>query len=426
MANVPVTGLSALGSVIADAGQTYARNARQDQLIAQQRAMQLEDVRAADQREQSRYTRGREDQLSDVDSARKRDDDVYGRRRGDQLSDVEDARLYSESMHYLENARKLKERAPFETNLQRVVDDAATQLTEVQRREQEVGRIVMAPAPEAGPNDPQVLALAQTLAGGSRKKEDIQAMMPKALEQINGMAMMKHASAVRSANEVLQNLRAARQQLTDLIQSGIQKNVAPAVSPPSFAPPGSMLPQSQTPKSANAADIAGAVGKLLGGNDAPPASRAPSGPTLLSDPTNEPLIQAENQRRAQAHQVAARKAIEDPYNEALQRLASIRNNIAGVRQGNPQALAAVENPMGGWIPGQPVNPSKQASALSQLLQQEAALDKQARDLEAQLQGPVVAAATPPALSTPMGSTPAVPFATPAMQWWQSQKPLGGR
>lgn len=416
----PVTGLSGLGAALADVGADHLGRTRQLQDESRRRTIQLEDVQMARADGDRRYDRARADQLSDVREGRTREDAVYDRRRADQLADVEDNRVYAESLAFLENARKLKERLPFEQNLQRSVDEAASQLRTVRQRMDEVSRTVTSQPPAIGPNDPSVLALAQQLAGGSRKREEIAVMVPKALEQLQTEMFIKHSNSVKAANEVLQTLRATEAQLTDIIQAGIQARVAPNTPPPSSAagPSALMSPSPAQPmRTVGAADLTAALDQALGrstGSVTSPTPPPPSGGGMLENPTNNAVISAGNAALKTQANDQARLAL----NLAVSEGEAITRQLQSLAVPSAPSAGTTLATDGLYLIGN--DPMVAAQTATSLLKRKAESDAKIQRLRAQLQGPLPASVTPPAINTPATSTPAAAGAAP--QWWQTAQP----
>lgn len=415
----PVTGYAQLGQVIANAGDRYAQTVRQDELMALARANQLADV--ADARTVARtegdrtWQRSRDAQLADVGAARAREDAQRAESRGFQLDDREDARMYAESAAYAEHARKLKEILPDKNNAQRLVDDAATQLSAVRQRAQDVSQRITSQPQQVGPNDPAVMNLAQQLAGGSRKREEIAAMVPKALEQINGEAMVRHAQGVRASQEVLQSLRDTERQLTDLIQQGMTSfRVAPNVPPPTggagLTGPDVMGAAPAPMLTIGASGLAGALNQALGGN-APAgggggAQPAPIGGALMDNPTANPAIAAGN------NELRAREQAQ--LNAAISRRDAIQRQLQAPAVSAPNPTLGVG--LGGMTVGSFTNPLATAEAATADLKALAAAEADVKRLQMQVMGPTAGGVTLPATNTATGSTPRAP-------WFQMMQPL---
>lgn len=102
-------------------------------------------------------------------------------------------------------------------------------------------------------------------------------------------------------------------------------------------------------------------------------------PGLIANPTNEPLIAAENQRRQTSALSSEQDTRRDAYGSAMDRLLALQAQIGDVRSGDPEALARTVNPMGGYIPGAPVDTGVQAATLGDLLQQVPTFQQQLED-----------------------------------------------
>lgn len=424
MATVPVTGLSALGNVLGNFGNQIGQQRRQDELTARARQLQLEDRAAALNESDRQFERQRLNTLLDRESQRSREDTVYERQRGDSLSDRDDQRLFAESAAIRERARALADRAPFEQNLQTAVDEAAKQLNDVRAKIDQVAQRVQSQPPTITASTPGVRQLAQQMAGGSRKNEEIDAMIPKALEQLQLQAAYNHQIAVKAAQDVLQSLKTSETQLTNLIQTGIQQRVAPRVAPtgptPTEAEGLRSLPGAAPQRQASAADIANAVNMALGGGQpagAPSAGGTSRDAQLFANPTNNPAIAAGNA------ELAARgpAMLQAQINDVTRQITALDSDLQTA--GTP-SRPSLGMGLGGYSVTSSPDPVAGAQAATSMLQQRAELENRRRALEAQLRGPTVGAATPPAISTPTTSTPAVQFGAPAGggRWWETVAP----
>ena len=429
MATVPVTGLSALGSVLGNFGNQIGAQRRQDELSARARQLQLEDRAAALNENDRLYQRQREDTLSDRNSQRTREDAINSVRRKEQLDDREDAREYAEAQALIQRSNALFDRSAFEKNAQGLVDNAATQLNDVRANIDRWTRRIDAQPPIIRPNDPQVLALAQQLAGGSRNREEIAAMVPKALEQVQLQATYNYQISLRAAQDVLQSLKTSETQLTNLIQTGIQQRIAPRVGPTRPTPTEaeglrSLLGSTPTPqRPATAEDIAAVVNQALGGGGRPagaPASAGTSpGAQLFANPTNNPAVAAGNA------ELAARgpAMLQAQINDVTRQISQLDTDLQSA--GTPRT-PTLGMGIGGYSVGSVSDPVAGARNATTMLQQRAELENRRRQLEAQLRGPTVGAATPPAISTPTTSTPAVQFGAPPPsgggRWWETVPP----
>lgn len=118
---------------------------------------------------------------------------------------------------------------------------------------------------------------------------------------------------------------------------------------------------------------------------APPAAAQPAtpqGPTsfvmpgLIDNPTNDPLVAQENQRRSQTALTMEYQNRADAFNDLMDQLGALTGRIGDVRSGDPARFARATNPMGGYIPGVALDPSVQANTLAPLLNQQTDLQKQ--------------------------------------------------
>lgn len=424
----PVTGYAQLGNVIANAGERYAQTARQDQLMAQARAQQLADVesnRAASRAEGDRiYERARGAQLSDVESSRAREDQLRDVARGFQLEDREEGRLWAEGAQIREEMRKLAAMKPDRDNAQQMANAYAEQLNRVVAREEEISRVLTSKPAQFSPNDPAVQNLAQQLAGGSQKREDIAREVPKALEQLNGEAIYRHSVQMRAAQDVLVGIKATQQQASALLQQLMQTfRVAPTVAPPTggaVSGPGALggEPAPAPMRTIGASGLAGALDRALGVTtpQAPAAAGAsapamPAGGALLDNPTANPVIERGNA----ALQQQARLQRQNDLNAAIREREVIAQQLA---QAASTVSSAPVGAMGGMVPYRIPDPIVNAQQTADLLKQQAAADAKVKQLQMQEMGPAAGGVTLPAANTLTFSTPATSFAPKTSQWWQ--------
>jgi hypothetical protein len=99
-------------------------------------------------------------------------------------------------------------------------------------------------------------------------------------------------------------------------------------------------------------------------------------PESIPNPLNDPLIGAENDRQRNGLLSLQQDERRDTYGDAMDRLRALQTSIAGIRSGDPAAVSGATNPMGGYMPGQPVDPSTQARALADYLLREQEAQKQ--------------------------------------------------
>lgn len=137
-----------------------------------------------------------------------------------------------------------------------------------------------------------------------------------------------------------------------------------------------MMPVEEAPKARSLNEI---FGKPNAGAATPRASvERIQIPGMIENPTNEPLIAAENQRRESSVLGVQQEERRDEYGAAMDQRNALRELLSWVRGGSAQAIAAATNPAGGYIPGQ-VDPSLQAATIADLLRRQAA---QEQELEA--------------------------------------------
>lgn len=231
-----VTGLSNLGAILADVGSNIERTREADRLRAESRANQLADVassRTFSQQEGDRqYARSRADQLADVQSSRNAQLGLLGLEHEWRRDDESDARIYAEGRALAEHAQKLKEFQPDKDSAKALSNESNNILRGVRARAEELQRVITSEPRQVGANDPAVMNLARQMAG-SDKMDIIQTMIPKALEQLNGEALLRHQFRTRAAQEALMSLKATEQQATDVIQTIMTKfGVVPEGAPP--------------------------------------------------------------------------------------------------------------------------------------------------------------------------------------------------
>lgn len=471
MRNIPQTGLSQLGAVLADAGQTYQRNARQDQLMTRQRGQQLEDVQSArDDRDRVR----KEDRTARLDDEaeslilrqamtlkaamiaegildpaqsnnpdavavawgemqRRQLDKVYGELLStpgpdgrpmltqDDLMNPSKVAAAKDALGQLK-ARQIQFSLDQQGNAQTTVDDIQKQLAQVRQRSQAVAARIDQPAPHYGPADQQVLALAAQLAeqakpGSGRNREAISAMVPMAQKQLNDQALMSHAQQVQSATRELETLRYTEAQMTNALREAMQTfKVAPkgGAMPAALQSPGT---GASAPKAAGAADIAGALEKLLGGGAKPGAAAtatAPSRSGVLENPTSNPTIargNAELERRA----IQQSEAL---LNGAIHQAEVIERQLQAA-SGPTRGVGLAPGMTGGMSAVLYDDPVASGQKTADLLKKKAANDARILQLRAQLEGPVAAGASAPVVNTPTSSAP---MEQTAPSWWRTMQP----
>lgn len=479
--NVPVSGLSQLGSVLLDASQNYARNKRQDELLDRQRAQQLQDVAA--QRAYSDKVRSEErgariqdetamaiirqgmalktalinEGLLNPADANNPDavQSAYAQfqQRGlEKLyqelimtpgadgkpllapEDVLNPALVAEAKSKLGavKAEQLKFTMDQRGNAQATVNDLQGQLAQIRQQKDAISKSIAEPAPQYRPNSPEVMQLASQLAeqakpGSGRNREAVAAMVPMAQKQLNDQSLLQHAQQVQAARAELDSLRYSEVQLTNSLERAMGTfKVAPSPgqtaavlqNPVSAAP---------APRAATAQDITAALSKLTGKPAAQSTSAgAPALPSILDNPTDNPVITAGNEEIKRRGAAMLQTQIDDAVREGQQIDQALASAAA------PQQSYFTAGPGGGRPTPLTVSPDpvNAAQFTSDLLKRKAANDAKVQSLRAQLQGPTAAAVTPPAINTSTYSTPAPAFAMPSApaipNWWQSMTPPDDR
>jgi hypothetical protein len=477
MPSIPVTGLSGLGAALADAGADYLGRTRQTQDEARRRGQQLQDVQAARDYQDQVRREERSGRLEDetklqtmrqaaalktvlVNEGLLSPGDVDKpeavttawnemQRRGldrmyqdllstpgldgkplltqEDLSNPAKIAAAKDALGAIK-AKQLQFSMGQQSNAQATVDNLEGQLAGVRRRSQEVAKTIDAPAQQYTPASPEVLQLAAQLAeqskpGSGRDRQAIAAMAPMAMKQLNEQALLAHAQRVQAATRELESLRYNEAQLTNAMREAMQTfKVAPSKGASAAVLEGPASAAPAGPKAASADQMAAAMDAVFG-KQTPAAGAASSGPTVLANPTNEPIIARENTRRAA---VDWQKNLADPYTAALDKVDRIKADIQRVRSGAP--------PPGALAPGMfgaPAdlysNPTVQANSLSALLVE---LDQAQKDAEAARRAmlgvpsvpkPALAPAPTPGamLSNPMPSGSAAPVAP---GWWNAGAP----
>lgn len=265
----------------------------------------------------------------------------------------------------------------------------------------------------------RALQLATDAKGGKTpSKQEIQAMVGQATQEAQTQALQrwyqdKEDSKIQYQilSSRLNNIRQQQSDLTKTFQ--IAPRASALVEPAAVSAP--VRPPEASPEQRQAA-LVGAIRAAAQPAGAPPpaAPGAPAQAAPLPNPIADPIIEAENQRIGQRNLSAQNSALADPYNNALDELAAVNQQIAQVRSGAPVLRQGPDEFGAGAFTVQR-DPSMQARALSDLLIKQ---QQVTRDLEAKRRAMlgIGAAATPPVLSNASGSAPAQ-FGRPD-DWWQ--------
>jgi hypothetical protein len=476
MSTTPVTGLSGLGSAIAGAGADYLGRTRQLQDESRRRGYQLEDVQSARAysdtvRKEERSARLEDQKTIDERRARqvmittlqaegllapgRENDDAAvaaayeeARRRGlDKLyqelfstpgpdgkplltqADISDPTKIQAAKDALGKlkADQLKFGMDQRGNAQSTVNQIYTDLAQIRAQKENANRVVSAPAPHYGPESPEVIRYATQMAtkpgGGRPSREDIAAAIPQAQKDLNGQALIEHAQRQQAARAELDSLRYSEAEKTNVLEkmTGTFKIAPSNVGTSVLQQP---TPVAATPKAATADQMAAAMDAVFGKAPTPAAAGASPGAVALANPTSDPLIAQENQRRSTE---TWRTTLADPFNVAMDRVDKINSEIQRVREGRPPANAPAPGIFGG-PPDLYSNPTIQANSLSALYVE---LEKAKADAEKARRAmlgvpsvpkPAAAPATAGAvLSNPVNGV--APTAPGAPAWWQPQTPV---
>lgn len=340
-----------------------------------------------------------------------------------QMSDpaaIERAKSVYAQIQAKSNALKLEQPG----NASASIDALATEASQVRQQLSVVEQRLAAPQPTPDPTaiTNRALQLAtEANAGKPPSRQQIDAMVPQATQEAGQLALQrwyqdKEDSKIQSQllNARLNNIR---QQQSDLTRTFSVAPRASSLAEPAVAPLAAPRSVEASPEQRQQA-LTQAIRAATGGNGGPPsapAATAPGTAPLLQNPTQEPLIAAENTRITQGNLSAQNRALADPYNEALDNLQAVNQQIDDVRAGKPLVLMG-----GGDSPSTnrltvERDPSMQAHQLSDLLIKQQAVQ---RDLEAKrrLMLGLPAAVTAPTISTPTSSAPAA-YSKPD-DWWQ--------
>jgi hypothetical protein len=316
------------------------------------------------------------------------------------------------------------------TNAQATVNEIQGQLAAVRQRSGEIAARMDAPMPTYSPTSPEVLQLARQLAeqakpGSGRDKEAVAQMMPVAQKQLDEQAQTQYILRQQSARRELESLRYNEAQLTNALREAMGTfKVAPnsaALRTPVTTGGTSAAPEAQ--KAASADQIAAAMRAAIGGGgetgSAPASASSPEGFAPIENPTNDPTIAAGNKELQRRATIGTTSKLE----ELQQKAKMIDSELASLRVDTPVSAPT----FGGSTYGFPASkqtqfvrdPVAKAQRASALLKQKAALDEQARMLQAQLMGPMPAAVAPAVVNTPATSTPTLGAAGGAPAWWQT-------
>lgn len=266
----------------------------------------------------------------------------------------------------------------------------------------------------------RALALAKEAKGGKApSQQEIQSMVGQATAELQQQALQrwfqdKEDAKIQSQTLTarLNSIRAQQSDLTKTFQvapgaSSLQEPVVTPGRPPALE---------ASPEQRSAA-ITAAVRAAIGPPAPAPAAASPGAPVMaapLPNPTNEPMIEQENQRIQQSNLGRQNSSLADPYNAALDQMNAVKSEIAAVRGGAPLVMNGPDDL------GRPVtitDPSLQARRLSDLLIKQQQVQ---RDLEAKrrLMLGLPAGDMTPVMSNAASSVPA-DYSKPD-NWWQGR------
>lgn len=472
------TALDQLGGVINNFAERQAHDSRQDQLLAQQRSQQLQDVQSARNYSNERFDYERSARLTDeqklamlrVRQAMEAEAVKEGLLSINEVDDEAKVKVAIQEMArrgLLEKYKPLLESGALrvgdvqnplavdtaiQSNADRITGEntaaraakanalqfgqaaADRALRNQQGLQQSIAALedqLKQPAPQ--PSDADILNRARQLYLVNNPKERVAPTetgklageIQQAAKELRDQAYLARKDEVA---RIQQQVAMLRYQLSESA-----KNDATLANQGFFANPSSTQP----------AQAPAPIGRgLLGGTNsvaAPEAASdfmeklrqiqiqnqpAPSSPAssaaLIDNPTNDPTIEAGNvaikQREAQN--------VQSQLNDASAELQAIQGKLATVQGGGTNIPLPMYPMMGQPIPQQRTGPIGAAQEASALLQAKAAAEAKVQALRAQLMGPTASAVTPPAINTPTFSTPANAFAAPAglvqaPAWWKS-------
>ncbi len=265
----------------------------------------------------------------------------------------------------------------------------------------------------------RALQLATDAKGGKTpSKQEIQAMVAQATQEAQTQQLQRWYQDKEDAKVQYQILNARlnniRQQQSDLTKTfQIAPRASALVEPAAVSAPARGAEASPEQRQAALVGAIRAATQPAGAPPAPVPGNAPQA-AALPNPIADPIIEAENRRINQRNLGAQNSALADPYNQALDDLASVNQQIAQVRSGAP-VLRQPADEFGAGAMTVQRDPSMQAKALSDLLIKQ---QQVTRDLEAKRRAMlgIGAAVTAPVLSNAAGSTPAE-FGRPD-DWWR--------
>jgi hypothetical protein len=308
-------------------------------------------------------------------------------------------------------------------NAATAVGDLAREAAQVRQQLAQVEQRLSAEAPKLDPVvvNNRALQLAKDANGGKTpSQQQIQAMVPQAQQEASQMALQQWYQDKEDAkiqyqilNARLNNLRSTQSDLTRTFQVAPKPSALQEPAPAAAPARGAQLASPEQMSAALAAAVRGAPGaKPPAGAGAPPVAQAAA---ILANPIDDPIIAQENQRRTQSNLSAQNKMLADPYNAALDELASIGKQIESVRAGAPLLRQGPDEfGVGLTVPR---DPSMQASALSDLLIKQQAVQRAVEEKRRAMLG-LPAGVTAPTVSDSQSSAPAA-YAKPD-DWWRGQ------
>lgn len=480
----PVTGLGDLGSVLMDASRNYAQTARQDQLLAQQRAQQLQDVGSQRAYQDRVRAEERTAHLQDTETdlkLRARMAMIASLRNegllapGQENDEVAVASAYKEFQNRgLEKLYDEMLHTPGPNGQPLLTPDNVTNLEAVQAAKAAYGQL------KAKLLQADLAAKENTRTGGQAaanralKSEDdinneiksLSAELNRPVAPVAASEVMQRArqmwlenhpgekaaptdpaklavetqtaakelqtsrfmAAKERHDQIQQQIYLLRQQLVSQTQEtgalGRQGFFANPTATTTPSPMGLTNPSGFQPlsKPSTSEDFTNFVKRPAGAGG---TAAAASG--ILENPTNNPVIAAGNAEQ----KLRAASSAQATLNAAIQERDAVVRQLQDIS--TPQKIPTLGTGFGGMSVGSSIkDPVGTAQTASILLQRKAAAEAKIREIQAMLQGSTV---MPPAINTPTSSTPAFSFGSaPSMapagmpmsnanaDWWRTSAP----
>ena len=298
-------------------------------------------------------------------------------------------------------------------NAQTELGRIASQINQVQGAAAALDQKLGAPAPALSQDE--LTSAAIQIAGAAHpgkppSNQEIAAAMPQAKQQLEQAAVQKWMMDKQDAQVQRGVLASQLQDLRYQYDTLVNKfNVAPV--PGSMGAPAAGAPLANPVTEASPQQRAAAAAALI----PPKPPGGPGAPSLLANPTNDPIITAANDRRGAASWQAN---LADPYTQTLDKLQELQTRKHSILQGVlPDAYTSgLITAKTGQLPA-PLSPDEKAKLLSDTLVEEQSLMRQADQTKRAMLGlsPTQLLANPmlPQQNNSSGYTPRATYKSPA-------------